>query len=303
MNRQFYVVGPTACGKSELAAAIAEHLDGEVVNVDAFQIYKELPVLTAQPSREILQRTSHHLVGCLSVTEEMSAERFRALAANVIQQIETRSKPAILAGGSGLYVKALTDGLIPLPPIDRELRAKLNQLSLEDLNERLSRIDPSRAQGVDRQNKRRVARALEIALQTGRQEPEEVGSWSTKSRSLGVFVFRERGELYARINQRVIQMFRDGVVDEVRAIKNKVGETAKKTIGLIPILQLLEGKVTRDECIATIQQSTRRYAKRQLTWFSRQTTFEPLNLSHLKDHSVVIETILQKARSAFAFAE
>ena len=290
----FFIVGPTASGKSEIAAKVAVRCGAEIVSADAFQIYHGLPLLTAQPGEATLRKVAHRLVNSVPVTEEMSAEKFRALALSAIEEINRRGKLAIVVGGSGLYIKALTHGLVPLPAVEPKLRAELNALSLDELNTRLGVVDPLSAKKIDQQNKRRVVRALEIFLQTNAPASAQRSQWNhASSQTSGVLIFRDRAELYSRIDQRVEEMFRDGVAREVAAI-GEFGPTAAKALGLDQIRALLEGKTSPTESVAAIQQATRRYAKRQLTWFRRQPSFEPLNLSLLKDHAAAVDWILQK---------
>jgi tRNA dimethylallyltransferase len=299
----FFLVGPTASGKSELAAEVAARCDAEIVSADAFQIYRGLPLLTAQPNESLRRKVPHHLLDVVPRTDEMSAAKFRELALGAIAEIHDRGKRVLLVGGNGLYVRALTHGLTPLPAIDLNLREELNGLPVEKLNERLAAIDPLGAATIDRQNKRRVVRALEIFTQTGTPASAQRAEWQVASpHAPGVFIFYEREELYARINQRVEEMFRNGVVEEV-ADAGELSVTAAKTIGLGEIQQLLAKKISEAECVAAIQRATRHYAKRQLTWFRRQSSFEPLNLSLLKDHEAAIDWILQKAQRSFASAE
>jgi tRNA dimethylallyltransferase len=290
----FYIVGPTASGKSEIAAEVAARCRAEIVSADAFQIYRGLPLLTAQPDESVLQRAPHHLVAELPLNEPMSAEKFRRRAISAITEINSRGKLAIVVGGSGLYLKAVTHGLAPLPAIDQKMRAELNSLPLEQLVSRLLQVDPSAEGKTDLRNRRRVVRALEIFLQTKVPASDQRSQWGTKPSQIdGVLVYRDRADLCARIDRRVEEMFAEGVTGEVERAGD-IGVTAAKTIGLDQIQQLLSGKINSAECVATIQQMTRRYAKRQLTWFRRQTNFEPLNLSLLKDHSAAVDSILQK---------
>ncbi len=241
-----------------------------------------------------MRKAPHHLVGTVPPSEEMSAAKFRELALSAIGEINRRGKLALVVGGSGLYLKALTHGLAPLPAVDAELRAELNALSLEELNARLLAVDPLGAETIDRQNKRRVVRALEIFAQTKRPASEQRSEWEQEAAEMrGVFVFRERAELYSRIDRRVEEMFRHGVTDEVARL-GEVSVTAAKTLGLEEIRLLLEGKISQEECAAAIQLATRRYAKRQLTWFRREHSLESLNLSSLKDHAAAVDWILQK---------
>jgi tRNA dimethylallyltransferase len=298
----FFIVGPTAAGKSELAADIAHDLDAEIVSADAFQIYRGLDLLIAKPDSATLAKAMHHLIGTIPLQEAMNAEKFRRIALRAIGEIHARGKPALIVGGSGLYIKALTHGLASLPVADPKLRAKLNKLSLDQLREKIIKLDPETAHKIDMKNRRRLVRALEICLLSGKlasaqrtQRNEKVVAAAVSAADLplgtaaattGVFVFRERDELYERINRRVEAMFENGVIEEVRAT-GAMSETASQMIGLREIRELLGGKMSVLQCIAAIQQATRHYAKRQLTWFRRQTNFEPLNLSLLTHQEAV----------------
>ena len=291
MTRAFFIVGPTATGKSELAADVAREAGAEIVSADAFQIYDRLDLLTAKPDASTLMKAPHHLIGAVPLSEEMNAEKYRCAASRVIDETNSRGKPAIVVGGSGLYVKALTHGLAPLPKSDPKLREKFDAMSLDELVSQLAKLDPETARTIDSKNRRRVGRALEICLLTGKRASEIVtGGDSGRARSsipaTGIFVFRDREELYQRINQRVETMFERGVIEEVRSA-GVTSTTASQMIGLREIRELLAGKTSLPQCVAEIQQATRRYAKRQLTWFRRQTNFAPLNLSLLTHKEAV----------------
>jgi len=306
MKCTFFIVGPTATGKSELAADVACEIGAEIVSADAFQVYRGLDLLTAKPDASTLAKAPHHLIGTTSLHEEMNAEKYRRAASRIIEEIHSRGKLAIVVGGSGLYVKALTHGLAPLRESDPKLREKLNAMTLDELRAQLAELDPEAIQSIDLKNRRRVVRALEICLLTGKPAFVQRKRWAVaegvelgglrKSRTrssafakatadkapvaTGVFVFRDREELYERINRRVEKMFENGVIEEVRAA-GKLSSTASQMIGFREIRQLLDGEISISQCVATIQQTTRRYAKRQLTWFRRQTNFSSLNLSLL----------------------
>ena len=292
MRRAFFIVGPTATGKSELAAKVAREMGGEIVSADAFQIYRGFDLLTGKPEASTLAKAPHHLIGAVPLSEDMNAEKFRRAAARVMEEINLRGNVAIVVGGSGLYIKALTHGLAPLPEPDPRLRDKLNSMSLDDLRSELARIDPDAAHEIDVKNRRRLVRALEISLLTGKtisRAVAEVGDsgWpGSLIAARGVFVLRDREELYERINQRVESMFECGVIEEVRAA-GVTSATASQMIGLREIRELLAGQKSLAQCIADIQQATRRYAKRQLTWFRRQTKLSSLNLSFLSDNEAV----------------
>lgn len=298
MSSPFYIVGPTAVGKTEIAVETALRCNAEIVSADAFQIYAGLDLLTAKPDGELLSRVPHHLLGTAGLATRMDAAQFRRAALKAIRSIHAQRKLAFVVGGSGMYVKALTHGLSELPTGNAELRANLSDLSALELLRRLAELDPEAARTIDANNKHRLVRALEVCLLAGRPISAQRQRAEPSVPAAGVFLFRERAELYARIDARVKRMFAHGVVDEVRDAE-KIGPTAAKTLGLQEIQQLLAGEISEAECIAAIQQATRRYAKRQLTWFQRQTNFEPLNLS-LHEASSAIERIAQKARLAFA---
>jgi tRNA dimethylallyltransferase len=318
----FFIVGPTAAGKSALTADVACEMGAEIVSADAFQIYRGLDLLTAKPDSETLQKAPHHLIGTISLHEEMNAEKFRGAASRVIGEIHSHGKLAIVVGGSGLYIKALTHGLTALPESHPELRGKLNTMSLNELHSELLRFDPGVAGKIDMKNRRRLIRALEICLLTGKPasalrkqwtitgedlstvtlaKADDLGRPGSVIQATGIFVFRNREDLYNRINDRVEGMFENGVIQEVRAT-GATSSTASQMIGLRETLELLEGKMSISQCVASIQQATRRYAKRQLTWFRRQINFEPLNLS-LLSHNEAVKWISLRARRSFAHGD
>jgi tRNA dimethylallyltransferase len=294
MKRVFFIVGPTATGKSELAADVAQRLGAEIISADAFQIYRGLDLLTAKPDRATLAKAPHHLIGAVPLSEEMNAEKYRALAEKII----SGGKPVIVVGGTGLYVKALTHGLAPVPGAHPKLREKLERATNQELLLSLRALDPQGAQTIDWQNRRRLIRAVEVCLLTGKPFSAQRVEWNQSLPENGVLLTRDRAELCARINRRVEEMFAAGVVEEVRAAKY-LGPTAEKALGLREIRALLAGEISQAECVAKIQQLTRRYAKRQLTWFQRQTNFAPLNLSAHRPAEAV-ELISQSASRLFA---
>jgi tRNA dimethylallyltransferase len=294
MNHVFFLVGPTATGKSELGAEVARRLGAEVLSADAFQIYHGLDLLTAKPDAATLAKVSHHLIGSVPLAEEMNVEKFRDAAESII----ATGKRLVVVGGTGLYIKALTHGLATLPAANQQLREKLERATTEELFRSLSALDPTAAATIDHYNRRRVIRAVEVCLLTGRPFSAKRTDWKETTAANGLFVYRDRDELYSRIDRRVEEMFAAGVVAEVRAAQD-IGPTAAQMLGLREIRALIAGEISEPECIARIQQATRRYAKRQLTWFRGQTNFPSLNLSaHRPDEAV--ELISQTAARVFA---
>jgi tRNA dimethylallyltransferase len=277
------VAGPSGVGKTVFAVELANRFDGEVISADAFQVYRGMEILTAQPEERILRKVPHHLVGFLSPAQSFDAAQFAALARERIREIVARGKLPIITGGSGLYIKALTHGLAELPSGDVRLRSEFARLSDCQLRDWLKVVDPLTT--VDLRNRRRISRALEISLVAGRPASQLRTQWeSTTANFRGILLVRERAELYGRIAENVSAMFQRGVVAEITRIP-KIGPTASMAIGLREIEALLRGELTESECMGAIMLSTRRYAKRQLTWFRNQFIFRPIDLTGLRDTS------------------
>jgi tRNA dimethylallyltransferase len=229
----------------------------------------------------------------------MSAAIFRELACGALADIHLRKKNAIVVGGSGLYLKGITHGFDQVPPPDPKLRDELSALPLKELAEQLRKLSPELAARTDLRNPRRLVRAMEIASASMVVPKASILAAdvvrglrsSTAATACGVLLLRDRADLYQRINDRVNAMFRAGVEKEVRVLP-EVGPTADSALGLEEIRALIAGQISREECIAKIQQATRRYAKRQLTWFRHQTSFPPLNLTPFS-HREAVRAITQ----------
>ena len=275
------MTGPTGVGKSSLAVALAERLDGEILGADAFQIYAGLPVLTAQPTPEQLAAVPHHLFGFLDLRENFNAARFVQVAREQMAEIVSRGKLPILVGGTGLYLKALTHGLAEMPPVDPTQRERISSLTLEAATEELAKADPEALKQIDLKNPVRIRRALEIVLQTQRPLAESRGAWSRESSEFrGLVLTREREDLRARIEANVTQMLAGGAIEEVRSAA-RAGEGARRAIGFREIEKFLAGKTSLDACREAIATATKRYAKRQLTWCRTQFSFPSLDLTAL----------------------
>lgn len=291
----FLLLGPTAVGKSEFAVALAERIDGEIVSADAFQIYEGLDILSAKPPAELRARVPHHLIGEVPLTAGFDVAQWLARARQRIAGITARGRVPIVSGGTGLYIRALTHGLAELPPADPALRVALEKESLSTLIERLRTLDP--ATTVDSNNPRRVIRALEVCLLTGRPFSGFRTEWEGTSASYGVILTRPREELAARISARTKAMFAAGVVGEVAATGN-IGATAAQILGLREIRALLAGSITLPGCIAAIEQATRRYCRRQLTWLRKERGCQWLDVSTEPDALGAAERAVADFRTA-----
>jgi len=289
---EFYIIaGPTAVGKSEVAVAFAERCGGEIVGADAFQIYQGLDRLSAKPSAELRARVPHHLIDEIPLSQAFDVAQYLALATQRIAEIRARGRLPIIAGGAGLYLRALTRGLADLPPADAELRAQLDRQTLAELQQQYSALDPEGFTQIDRQNPRRLVRAIEVCLLTRRPFSSFREQWGeTPASYRGIACERPRAELHARIAERTERMFRDGVEDEVGSC-GPIGPTAAQMLGLDQIRKLLRGELERKDCIASIQQATRQYAKRQITWLRRETNLAPVDLSSAGNLNALIERL------------
>jgi tRNA dimethylallyltransferase len=289
----FFIAGPTASGKSSFAIALAEQTGGEIVNADAFQLYAGMDILTAKPSAADMRRVPHHLYGVLPLTESCDAQRYHALAVPVITEIAARGRIPIVVGGSGLYLKALTHGLAPLPPGSPAVRARLAHLSSGEKITWLLQRDPDAARTVNLCNPRYVDRALEICLLTGRPQSElRLAFVQNEPAVNGVVLHWERTTLYGHINQRTLTMMEAGLIAEVAAL-GELSPTAEKAIGIREVREHLAERVNLADTIAAIQQATRRYAKRQTTWFRRERCFQTICLGSFPAAEYALPRLLE----------
>lgn len=276
--RIFFLVGPTAVGKTEIAAKVASECNCEVISADAFQVYQGMDILTAKPSPDLLEKVPHHVIGIIPPSQSFDVAQFHVAASQAIKEIHSRGKFPLVAGGTGLYVRALTHGLADLPKADPAIRIELEGLRLTELQSRYEALDPQGAKLIDRNNQRRLIRAIEVCLITGKPFSSFRKEWETRPENIaGIFLQRDRVDLYKRIDQRTLEMVRSGLFEEVQALGN-IGPTASQVIGLREARAYLEGQITQEQAVAQIQQSTRNYAKRQMTWFRRESHFQPLDI-------------------------
>ena len=280
MPTPFYICGPTASGKSALALEMAEKLDGEIVNADAFQLYRGVEIVSAAPSTDERAQVPHHLYGVLDPSTAADAGSYLRLARPVIEDIQARGKTPVVTGGSGLYLKFLSHGPAPLPTGDASLRAQLNARPLADLVAELKSLDPLEASRTALQNRRFVSRALEICILTGQQASTLRDRWESQTAQLathlrGCVIQRARPDLHARIARRTRAMLDGGAMAEVANLTN-ASVNCEKAIGMREIRALLAGEIHRTTCEDLINAATRQYAKRQESWFRREHWLLPV---------------------------
>jgi len=274
------VCGPTAVGKTDFAIGLAQRYGTEIISADSRQIYAGLEIGTAQPDAGQLARVKHHLIGHLVVTEPYSAGRFAADAEALISSIHQKNETVIVCGGTGLYIKALLSGLDDLPVADAEVRHQLETdlaaHGIEHLQERLQQLDPIHHAQMDLSNPARLLRALEVCIVSGKpfsaQRSGRRKELPFTVKVIGLELPRE--QLYARINARTEAMMAAGWLDEVKRMVPHRGMNALNTVGYKELFAHLDGTLSLDEAVHLIKQNTRRFAKRQLTWFRAQPDVE-----------------------------
>ena len=285
------VTGPTGVGKTEATLRLAEHFDVPVINADSRQIFSEIPIGTAAPTAAQQARVRHYFVGNHHLEDYYSASLFEEDVLKIIN--EASSKVSLLSGGSMMYIDAVCKGIDDIPTIRPEIRQEMMQLleseGLEKVCELLHEWDPEHWAVVDRNNPRRVIHALEICKQTGRTYTS-FRSNTIKERPFNIIKIglnRDRETLYQRINQRVLQMIDDGMIEEAQRVYPKRMLNSLNTVGYKELFEYLDGLTTLDEAIFKIQSSTRRYARKQLTWYKRDaemTWFSPDNIEEILNY-------------------
>ncbi len=293
------LIGPTAVGKTTLSLTLTERLGGEIVSADSRQVYRGLTIGTAKPSPEELARVPHHFIDELDLDEPFSAGRFAEAATERIEAILNRDKVPLVAGGSTLYLEALMHGLAEIPETTAATRdrlmARLRDEGSEVLYRELERLDPASAATMDATKTQRVVRALEVLHDTDRPlSYYHTHRTPPRFRFTPVVLTRPRADLYERINRRVDQMLEAGLLDENRRLLDagvSPSLNPLRTIGYREPLAHLRGEIEYDEMVRRLKQNTRRYAKRQLTWFRRHDTYRWLDLSSTR-YTEIIEELL-----------
>jgi tRNA dimethylallyltransferase len=302
------LVGPTAVGKTDLSLQLAKTLDGEIISADSMQIYRYMDIGTAKPSPQERQGIPHHLIDVCHPRESFSVAQYQELATEAIADCHRRGKLPILTGGTGLYIQAVVDGFnIPSAPANPALRQELEELArregVEKVHRMLAEVDPERAAQLHPNNLRRVIRAIEVYQATGQRmgELEKMAGQNRPAYRLYMYgLTRERAELYARINRRVDVMLEAGLIDEVRSILDMgvpADATAMQGLGYKEIVGYLLGEYSLDEAIYMLKRDTRRYAKRQGTWFRRDTRLHWFNLTSTTAATVIAQICQRLANS------
>jgi tRNA dimethylallyltransferase len=291
------IAGPTAVGKSEIALRLAEQLGGEIISTDSMQVYRGLDTGTAKPSPAERARVPHHLIDICELAEAFDAAQFIRLAQQAVEEIQARGRVPIFCGGTGLYFKAFLSGLGEAPSANPELRAELEASSFETLLRELRERDPVAYEKIDKQNPRRVIRAVEVIRLTGKKFSEQRAEWKAQCAvpvKTNFYCFtRPSADLHTRINARVDAMFARGLVDETRELLQHglaENKTAMQAIGYRQVVEHLRGERSLAETIKQVKIRTRQFAKRQLTWFRRQLDPEWIELK--PDES--LEKVIQK---------
>jgi tRNA dimethylallyltransferase len=271
------IAGPTASGKSALGLALAERTGGVLVNADSAQVYRDLTILSAAPSAEELRKAEHRLYGVLDGAAACSAADWAAMARREIEALHADGRLPILVGGTGLYLRTLLDGIAPVPPIDPEVRAKVRAAPLAENRASLSKLDPAAAARIAPNDTTRTARALEVVLSTGRRlqdwQSERQGGIGQLVDLMALILLPPRAWLYSRCDARFQAMVEQGAIEEVRQLVERQLNPdlpVMRAIGVPELAAYIRGDCGLDDALAAGQQATRRYAKRQYTWFSHQ---------------------------------
>ena len=298
MNSLIVITGPTGVGKTELCLQIAEHYGIDIINADSRQIFAEIPIGTAAPTAEQMQRVRHYFVGSHHIGDYYSASSYEQDVLKLLQTFQhpspnTQHPIALLAGGSMMYIDAVCNGIDDIPNIREDIRDEMKRrLEVEGLDallEELSRLDPEHYAIVDRKNPRRILHALEICHQTGKTYTS-FRTGEKRKRPFNIIKIglnRDRDELYERINQRVLDMIEQGLEQEARAMLPHRELNALNTVGYKEMFQYFDGAIPFEEAIRQIQSNSRRYARKQLTWYKRDAEmqwFAPENITEITNY-------------------
>ena len=303
ISKLLCLLGPTAVGKTEIAIQLAQRLDAEIISVDSRQIYRQMDIGTAKPTLEEQQAARHHLIDCVDISQPFSVADYQSLVDTAIADIQNRGKQVLLVGGAGLYFRAIVDGLFEGPGANPALREQLEreaaQHGVEVLHERLRACDPTSADRIHPNNIVRVIRALEVYELTGTPMSELQQQWHPEKQRYPFIAFcltMPRALLYRRIEQRVDIMLANGLIAEVEtllAAGYTLDTVALQSFGYRELIDYLDGNCTYMEAVSQLKQNTRRFAKRQLTWFRKDTRLEWIDRESTPD---IVPHLLEKIR-------
>lgn len=294
-----FIVGPSACGKSEIALQFSKDCHAEIISCDALQVYREINIASDKASAEVLAQVPHHLINVVSVTEDFNVAQYRKLALKAIDEVTSRGKEAIIVGGSGMYISILLDGIFEEMPVNEELKEQLDQelaqLGSVALYERLKNLDPVAAAKIHPNDPQRILRALSVVQSSGVPlsdlQPKRDGLWGKRPIRI-VAINRPREELYKRVETRIEAMFTKGLVDEIKAISSlTLSPTAQKLIGIPEVLGYLRGAYDLDRAKYLMKLHTRHYVKRQLTWFRRDKRLQWIGIAPGQSTQDVVHVI------------
>jgi tRNA dimethylallyltransferase len=300
MEKVIFIVGPTASGKSALSLSLAKKIKAEIISADSMQVYKHLDIVTAKPTKSQLKQVPHHLINIIEPFEEFNVARYCELVAATLKKIRQQKKKTLIVGGTGLYLKALIEGIFVSPPLDPQIREKLKKQAMgkssDFLYNKLKKVDKKSAEKIHANDQRRILRALEVYQATGRT----LSSWQKNKKGiiknfLLIGLNWNRKELYQRIEERIDRMFRQGAVKEIENLLKKeilTGKTACQALGCKEIIGYLEKKYSLLETKKLLKRNTRRYAKRQLTWFKREKRINWIDLKKKTPKDEIIKKIL-----------
>lgn len=299
MGNLFVVLGPTGVGKTDISIEIAQRLSCSIISSDSRQIYKEMSIGTAKPSEEELQKVKHYFISTQSITEHYSSGQYELDAIPIIESEIERNGNALLVGGSMLYIDAVCKGIDDIPNIDPNVREEVSELyervGLDGIRNQLKLLDPVHYREVDPMNAKRIKHALEVCLQTGKPF-SNLRTGVAKKRNFNIIKIglrREREELYEMINRRVLKMVEAGLIEEARNLYAYRNLNSLNTVGYKELFKYFENEWTLDYAINMIQQNTRRYAKKQMSWFNKDREIE---LFHPEDKKAIHEYISRQAQ-------
>lgn len=290
MNTLVVLLGPTGVGKTEVALQIAEHLQSPIINADSRQLFAEIPIGTAAPTKEQQERVKHYFVGTLHLTDYYSAAKYEEDVLQLLNQLFNQRQMALLSGGSMMYIDAVCQGIDDIPTVDeatrRLMKRKLETEGLDALVTELKVLDPEHYKIVDLHNPRRVVHALEICHMTGntytsyRKNTKKIRPFNI----IKIGLNRPREEMYERINNRVLKMMNQGLIEEAKAVYPQKGLNALNTVGYKELFAYFDGDISFDDAILKIQSNTRQYMRKQVTWFKRDDDikwFSPTNIEEI----------------------